>query len=242
MWSVGAFPACIFFCKPLTFTPSGIAIGSEMSGGVENVRIENCHFHRPAAGVRLKTAFGRGGFIRNVKFENVTITDFGYMGVGIGEDYGSLNPGCPVPDVSDLSFLPEVSGISFKNVNMSMVVGGAGGALETLESGADEDGYNKPHEKVGGSFVGLAKYAGPEGKGKGVIRDLRLEGVEVRVRAGIPVWTCDAVQGVARGVTPEICPELAGGRREFMGGVVSSRGGVGDKVVAGAGEMMLVYV
>lgn len=65
-----------------------LAIGSELSGGVENVLVENCHFDRgdadgPVQGTTLveinnilyvKTNERRGGYVRNIHMRNVTAT------------------------------------------------------------------------------------------------------------------------------------------------------------------------
>ncbi|KAI3904363.1 hypothetical protein MKW92_024769 [Papaver armeniacum] len=56
-----------------TPTCSGVGIGSEMSGGISNVHIENLHVRNSAAGVRLKTDIGRGGFITNITITNITL-------------------------------------------------------------------------------------------------------------------------------------------------------------------------
>lgn len=56
-----------------TATCSGIAIGSEVSGGIENVVVENMRIFNAAAGIRLKTAPGRGGFIRNVTIKGIEL-------------------------------------------------------------------------------------------------------------------------------------------------------------------------
>jgi rhamnogalacturonyl hydrolase YesR len=49
----------------------GVVIGSEMSGGVEDVQVSGCELIGTDRGLRLKTRRGRGGAIRNVLFENV---------------------------------------------------------------------------------------------------------------------------------------------------------------------------
>ncbi|CAL1385463.1 unnamed protein product [Linum trigynum] len=54
-----------------TPTCSGIGIGSEMSGGISNVTIEDLHVWNSAAGVRMKTDVGRGGYITNITIRNV---------------------------------------------------------------------------------------------------------------------------------------------------------------------------
>lgn len=48
----------------------GLAIGSEMSGGVENVTVWNCDLFYSAKGINIKTNRDRGGYIKNVKMYN----------------------------------------------------------------------------------------------------------------------------------------------------------------------------
>jgi len=45
---------------------AGLAIGSEMSGGVRNVRAQRCTFTRGANAIFIKSRVGRGGFIENI--------------------------------------------------------------------------------------------------------------------------------------------------------------------------------
>ncbi|KAE8727565.1 putative polygalacturonase [Hibiscus syriacus] len=52
---------------------SGIAIGSEMSGGVSEVYAENLYFFDSATAIFIKTASGRGGYVRNIYISNVTL-------------------------------------------------------------------------------------------------------------------------------------------------------------------------
>ncbi|XP_077213877.1 pectin lyase-like superfamily protein [Tasmannia lanceolata] len=56
-----------------TPTCSGIGIGSEMSGGISNVVVEELHVRNSAAGVRIKTDRGRGGYITNITISNITL-------------------------------------------------------------------------------------------------------------------------------------------------------------------------
>lgn len=53
------------------------AIGSELSGGIRNIYIHDCHFtpnekHPPFNLLFIKTNLRRGGFVENVHFENIT--------------------------------------------------------------------------------------------------------------------------------------------------------------------------
>ncbi|GLT31770.1 hypothetical protein SLA2020_064800 [Shorea laevis] len=54
---------------------SGIAIGSEMSGGVSEVHAENLYFFNSSTAIMIKTASGRGGYVRNIYISNVTLSN-----------------------------------------------------------------------------------------------------------------------------------------------------------------------
>ncbi|XP_020588037.1 probable polygalacturonase [Phalaenopsis equestris] len=54
-----------------TPTCSAVGIGSEMSGGISDILIEDLHVWDSAAAVRIKTDRGRGGYITNVTITNV---------------------------------------------------------------------------------------------------------------------------------------------------------------------------
>ena len=56
-----------------TPTCSGVGIGSEMSGGISNVIVEDLHVRDSAAGIRIKTDKGRGGYITNITIHNITM-------------------------------------------------------------------------------------------------------------------------------------------------------------------------
>ena len=46
---------------------AGLAIGTEMSGGVRNVKFERCTFTRGSNSIFIKSRIGRGGFIENIE-------------------------------------------------------------------------------------------------------------------------------------------------------------------------------
>lgn len=52
---------------------AGLAIGTELSGGIRNVRVENCTISGRQNGIFLKSREGRGGFIENVIGENLVV-------------------------------------------------------------------------------------------------------------------------------------------------------------------------
>ncbi|KFK33836.1 glycoside hydrolase family 28 protein [Arabis alpina] len=75
---------------------AGVSIGSEMSGGVSNITVENVLIWSSRRGVRIKTAPGRGGYVRDITFRNVTLDEL-RVGIVIKTDYnehpdGGFNP------------------------------------------------------------------------------------------------------------------------------------------------------
>ncbi len=53
----------------------GFVVGSEMSGGVENVLVENCNFISTDVGLRFKSRRGRGGIVENIYIKNIAMSD-----------------------------------------------------------------------------------------------------------------------------------------------------------------------
>lgn len=53
----------------------GFTIGSEMSGGVRNFRVNNCTFIGTEVGLRFKSTRGRGGVVENIFISNIRMTD-----------------------------------------------------------------------------------------------------------------------------------------------------------------------
>ncbi len=53
----------------------GVVIGSDTSGGVQNVAISNCIFVGTDRGIRLKSRRGRGGIIQDIRVTNIVMQD-----------------------------------------------------------------------------------------------------------------------------------------------------------------------
>ena len=53
----------------------GFVVGSEMSGGVKNVKVSNCRFTGTDVGLRFKSTRGRGGVVENIFIDHISMTD-----------------------------------------------------------------------------------------------------------------------------------------------------------------------
>ena len=78
----------------------GIAIGSEMSGGVEDVKIWDCDLEHSLYGVQIKGTKKRGGYVKSVTVENCILPRFLICAVPYNDDgVGAAEP----PVFSDCS-------------------------------------------------------------------------------------------------------------------------------------------
>jgi hypothetical protein len=93
---------------------AGIAIGSEMSGGVSNVTVEHVRFTEANKPADIKVGNTRGGYVRDVIYRDIHITGSIERAIHVDMVHynDSPNPSCPadwkppaLPVVSDLTFL-----------------------------------------------------------------------------------------------------------------------------------------
>ncbi|CAA2957599.1 probable polygalacturonase isoform X2 [Olea europaea subsp. europaea] len=89
---------------------SGIAFGSEISGGISNTLLEHLHVHDSPTGIGLKTDGGRGGYIKGIYVSDVLMENVqrGIKATGQCKSHPY--------DRFDLHALPVISGITFKDV------------------------------------------------------------------------------------------------------------------------------
>ena len=70
----------------------GVTIGSEMSSGVRNVRVNNCLFLGTDLGLRFKSTRGRGGIVEKIYISNVRMENIATDAIGFNMSYGGLSP------------------------------------------------------------------------------------------------------------------------------------------------------
>ena len=59
----------------------GFVVGSEMSGGVENIRVTDCRFIGTDVGLRFKSTRGRGGVVKDIWCDHIYMKDIVTYGV-----------------------------------------------------------------------------------------------------------------------------------------------------------------
>ena len=110
----------------------GIAIGSEMSGGVEGVQIWDCDIANSAYGIEIKGTPQRGGYVRDITVRDCRVPRVLIHAVPYNND------GVPAPHP------PEFSGFSFSGLTLTgrALVDGAWQTVRPVEvEGFDEPGY-----------------------------------------------------------------------------------------------------
>jgi polygalacturonase len=55
----------------------GVSIGSHTAGGVSNLTVMGCTFNRTECGIRIKTDRDRGGFVHDLSYRNLSMTNVG---------------------------------------------------------------------------------------------------------------------------------------------------------------------
>ncbi len=111
----------------------GITIGSEMSGGINDVRIWNCDMRNSVFGIEIKATRKRGGYVRNVHASYSDICRVLMHSVGYNDD------GVAAPDV------PIFEDCTFENLNITAIMRNREGEdvpCEAIDlSGFDEPGH-----------------------------------------------------------------------------------------------------
>ncbi len=104
----------------------GFVVGSEMSGDVRNIEVNNCLFIGTDVGLRFKSTRGRGGVVENIYVKNINMAsieadaltfDLFYGGKGVGEESAdeiAARMAAQVPKVTEET--PIFRNITIENV------------------------------------------------------------------------------------------------------------------------------
>ncbi len=113
----------------------GFVVGSEMSGGVKNIMVENCQFLGTDVGLRFKSTRGRGGIVENIYINKVSMTDIKTDAITFNMYYGGKSVAEMLadgdnPDNTTKMPVTEETPI-FRNIHIAdCVCNGAGRAME----------------------------------------------------------------------------------------------------------------
>ena len=113
----------------------GFVVGSEMSGGVKNILVENCQFLGTDVGLRFKSTRGRGGIVENININNVSMTDIKTDAITFNMYYGGKSVAEMLADGDNPDNVTKVPVTEetpiFRNINIKNIVcNGAGRAME----------------------------------------------------------------------------------------------------------------
>ncbi len=111
----------------------GITLGSEMSGGIEDVRVWDCDMSNGKYGVEIKATKKRGGYVRDIHVSDCILPNIQFHSVSYNDD----GEGAPTP--------PEFSDCSFRRIHLLGVCRSLEGEYRDCDSielaGFDEPGY-----------------------------------------------------------------------------------------------------
>lgn len=100
----------------------GFTIGSEMSGGVRNVRVNNCTFQGTDIGLRFKSTRGRGGVVEDIRVSNVRMAEIRGDAINFNLYYEG-NPPLSAAGGLETNVPPVTEGTpQFKNIRIENVV------------------------------------------------------------------------------------------------------------------------
>ncbi len=86
-----------------------------MSGGVRNVSVSDCFLHDSTAGIHIKSGAGRGGYVKDILYENLRMINCAEA-IMIDTD----TSGHPTHDAThklNLSALPDIRRITARRIN-----------------------------------------------------------------------------------------------------------------------------
>lgn len=103
----------------------GFTIGSEMSGGVKNIKVDNCNFIGTDIGLRFKSQRGRGGVVENIWVSNIFMKDIPtdalsfnmyYMAVDPAAEKGHSELSAASKEIPVTDATPQFKNIYLKNI------------------------------------------------------------------------------------------------------------------------------
>ncbi len=153
----------------------GFTIGSEMSGGVRNVLVQNCTFIGTAIGLRFKTVRGRGGVVENIHMRGVRMT--GIVNAAIDFNFFYTANGTP----AEATPTPNEGTPAFRNILIEDVV--------SVDSGSPLIMRGLPEMPLRDITLRDVSLSAARGADLLNCDGLRFERVRIRAAQGEPIMT-----------------------------------------------------
>jgi len=102
---------------------TSIAFGSELSGGIRNVRISHCTFKRGLAALQLKSRAGRGGYLENVEADHLTVGPEPLLELESNYSFNADPQGVPGVDGITRFSNVRISDVTMDSTNLFRIMG-----------------------------------------------------------------------------------------------------------------------
>ncbi len=101
------------------YAHGGFVVGSEMSGGVRNIRVHNCTFMGTEVGLRFKSTRGRGGVVENVDISDIHMANILGGAIDFNLFYGGKPPGDTAGQEAEDAAPVDEGTPQFRNIRIS---------------------------------------------------------------------------------------------------------------------------
>lgn len=107
----------------------GVTVGSEMSGGVKNVKVTGCTFIGTDVGIRFKSNRGRGGIVEDISFDRIVMINIPTQAISFNLYYGGNEGGGGMVEEEVIPPVTEETPV-FRNITIRNVT--CKGALQAV--------------------------------------------------------------------------------------------------------------
>ncbi len=97
----------------------GFVIGSNTDGGMNNIYVSDCNFIGTDIGIRVKSNAGRGGLVKNIYVDNITMKNIVHEAISFNTYYEDVPAGKDIKDVKTTvaDKVPEFTSFYISNIN-----------------------------------------------------------------------------------------------------------------------------
>jgi polygalacturonase len=191
-----------------------VVLGSEMSGGIRNVVVEDCVFRGTDRGIRMKSRRGRGGTVEGFRAKGIEMSDVPCpFTINLRYHCGGARGVSEVADLGARPFgagTPVFRGLSFESIRAVGATVAAAWLDGLAESPIEDVSFTDVSVELGGDAAPapaeMSDWAPPLSRAGFCafdVRGLRLERVRLRGQAG-PAYVMESCEGLRHsGCDPE---------------------------------------